>query len=507
MVAAVSERLITMAYGWANFAGFYHFCAVNVLNNMRLFFVLLALLAGSAQAQTTFRLTSVPASTPAGATLYLAGSFNTWNPGSAAHALTRQPDGSYTVTLPATVTGTLEFKFTRGSWASVESDAQNQDIGNRRYTATGAPATVDFQVLNWKDQGGSPPACTSTALTPNVQVISTAFQIPQLGRTRRVWVYLPTDYATSGRRYPVLYLHDGQNVFDQCTSFSGEWGVDEALAQLRQQGADPTGCIVVAIDNDGGQRLNEYSPWNNPQYGGGQGNQYVDFLVQTLKPYVDQQYRTLPDRLNTGIGGSSMGGLISLYAALKYPAVFGRAAVFSPAFWFAETDLKNYLHQHRATAGQPTRFYFVAGTQESQTMVPLMQAVRDSLQRAGYAATDLSYQTRTDGQHAEWFWRREFPAAYQWLYRPSGPTATTSGATAAVFQLFPNPASQKLTVQLPAGWRHARLEILDSAGRVVLRRTLRPAAAGIDVAELRRGTYVARLKGEQATLSQQFVKD
>ncbi|RTQ52143.1 T9SS type A sorting domain-containing protein [Hymenobacter gummosus] len=472
---------------------------------MRLFFALLVLLAGSAQAQTTFRLTSVPASTPAGATLYLAGSMNNWNPGSAAHALTRQPDGSYTVTLPATVTGALEFKFTRGAWSSVESDAQNQDIGNRRYTATGAPVTVDLQVVNWKDLG-APSTCTSSALQPNVQVMSTSFQIPQLGRTRRVWVYLPSDYATSGRRYPVLYLHDGQNVFDQCTSFSGEWGVDETLAQLQQSGQDATGCIVVAVDNDGAQRLNEYSPWNNPQYGGGQGAQYVDFLVQTLKPYVDQQYRTLPDRLNTGIGGSSMGGLISLYAALQYPAVFGRAAVFSPAFWFAEASLKNYLHQHRATASQPTRFYFVAGTQESQTMVPLMQAVRDSLLRAGYAATDLNYQVRTDGQHAEWFWRREFPAAYQWLYRPAGPTAAGTASRAAAFQLFPNPASQQLTVQLPEGWRHARLEIVDSAGRVVLRRTLR-AAATLSVAELRPGAYVARLKGEKQTLSQPFVRN
>ncbi|GAB2951990.1 alpha/beta hydrolase-fold protein [Hymenobacter coalescens] len=466
------------------------------------------LLAGaSARAQTTFRLTSVPAATPAGATLYMAGSFNNWNPGSAAHALTRQPDGTYTVTLPATVTGALEFKFTRGAWSSVESDAQNQDISNRRYTATGSPVTVDLQVLNWKDLGGGPAPCQSTALQPQVRVMSTAFQMPQLGRTRRVWVYLPADYATSTRRYPVLYLHDGQNVFDQCTSFSGEWGVDEALAQLQQQGLDPAGCVVVAIDNDGAQRLNEYSPWTNAQYGGGQGNQYVDFLVQTLKPYIDQNYRTLPDRLNTGIGGSSMGGLISLYAALEYPAVFGRAAIFSPAFWFAETELKNYLHQHRAAAGQPTRFYFVAGTQESQTMVPLMSAVRDSLQRAGYAATDLSYQTRADGQHAEWFWRREFPAAYQWLFRPAGVTDTRGPGQLPVLALYPNPASEVLHVPLPAGWRSARLEIVDSAGRVLRRRTLRTGDAAVRVAELPRGSYFVRLKGEKQTVTQQFVKE
>lgn len=472
---------------------------------MRLFFVLLLLLTGSLRAQTIVRLTSIPANTPTGATLYLAGSFNGWNPGSAAHALTRQSDGSYSVTLPATVTGALEFKFTRGSWASVETDAQNQDIPNRSYTATGAPATVNLQVLGWKDLGTTAP-CQSTALQPNVQIISTAFAMPQLGRTRRVWVYLPAGYASSPtRRYPVLYLHDGQNVFDQCTSFSGEWGVDEALAALQQSGQDPTGCIVVAVDNDGQQRLNEYSPWNNPQYGGGQGDQYVDFLVQTLKPHIDQQYRTLPDRLNTGIGGSSMGGLISLYAALKYPAVFGRAAIFSPAFWFAEAPLKAYLHQHRAVAGQSTRFYFVAGTQESQTMVPLMQAVRDSLQRAGYAAADMNMLALADGQHAEWFWRREFPAAYQWLYRPGTATPVRPASTPAI-QLFPNPASRSLTVQLPAGWQRARLEILDSAGRVALRRTLQGTTA-VDVSSLRRGSYFLKLQDGRNSLMQPFVKE
>ncbi|GAA4380178.1 alpha/beta hydrolase-fold protein [Hymenobacter koreensis] len=467
---------------------------------------LLLLLSGSISAQTTLRITSVPANTPANATLYVAGNFNNWNPGSAAHAFVKQPNGSYELTLAPTVTGTLEFKFTRGAWASVEADAQYADIPNRRYTVGSTPVTVDFQVANWKDLGGAGP-CQSTALQPNVQVISTSFQIPQLGRTRRVWVYLPNDYATSTRRYPVVYLHDGQNVFDNCTSFSGEWGVDETMSQLQQQGIDPAGCIAVAVDNGGGQRLNEYSPWNNPQYGGGQGDQYVDFLVQTLKPYIDTNYRTLPDRLNTGIAGSSMGGLISLYAAVKYPAVYGRVGVFSPAFWFAEAQLKNYLRQHPATAGQPTRFYFVCGAQESQTMVPLMQAVRDSLQRGGHATADLNYQVRADGQHAEWFWRREFPAAYQWLYRPAVPTAARTAGTFVRFSVFPNPAAETVLVQLPAGWREAKLEVVDTTGRVVMRQTLRQSETPVNVAALLRGTYTLRLRNSKKSAAETLVKE
>jgi metallo-beta-lactamase class B len=317
-----------------------------------------------------------------GVALYVAGSFNGWNPGSAAHALTRVADGTYEITLPA-VTGSIDYKFTRGSWATVESAADNTDVANRRYTFGTAPAIVAHEIINWKDLGASsPPASTANA---NVQVMATAFAMPQLnGRTRRVWLYLPTGYADNpARRYPVLYLQDGQNVFDAATSFSGEWGVDETLAQLQASGLSTAPCIVVAVDNGTG-RLDEYSPWRNEQYkAGGEGDKYVEFLVETLKPYIDANYRTEPGRASTGIGGSSMGALIATYAALKYPAVFGKVAAFSPAYWFAQAPLFDYVRQH--PANPDTRFYFVsgAGTNEGQTMVPLMTAMRDALLAGG----------------------------------------------------------------------------------------------------------------------------
>ncbi|SHI88072.1 Por secretion system C-terminal sorting domain-containing protein [Hymenobacter daecheongensis DSM 21074] len=465
--------------------------------------ILLSLLGVlGAQAQLTLKLTSIPANTPAGAVLYVAGSFNSWNPGSAAHALTKNADGTYQITLPQ-ATGTIEYKFTRGSWAAVETNATNGPVPNRSHTYTAGPATVTHTVLNWEDLGGGS-SCQSTAVQPNVQILSASFVIPQLGRTRRVWLYLPTDYATSTRRYPVLYMHDGQNVFDACTSFSGEWGVDETLKQLQQQGLDATGSIVVAIDNGGGERLNEYSPWSNPQYGGGQGDQYVDFLVQTLKPYIDTNYRTLTGREYTGIAGSSMGGLISTYAALKYPAVFGKVGVFSPAFWFAQQPLFQYVRQH--PANPDTRFYFVSGTQESQTMVPLMQAMRDSLQRGGVPAANLSYNPRTDGQHAEWFWKREFAAAYQWLYAPAGPTATKGSRPALAFSAYPNPAKNALTVQLPATVKEARLEVLDSAGRGVLKSKVY-AGQTVDVSRLAKGTYFLRLTAGKQVGTQSLLKE
>ncbi|GAA3996281.1 alpha/beta hydrolase-fold protein [Hymenobacter fastidiosus] len=465
--------------------------------------LLSCLLIFGAQAQVTFKLTSVPANTPATATIYLAGSFNNWSPGNAAHALTRNTDGTYQITLPAG-TGTIEYKFTRGTWATVETNAANGSVANRSYTF-GAGTLVSHTVLNWQDLGGGNPGCQTTAVQPNVRVMSTSFAIPQLGRTRRVWLYLPEGYlANPTSRYPVLYMHDGQNVFDACTSFSGEWGVDETLKQLQQQGLDATGCIVVAIDNGGGQRLNEYSPWNNPQYGGGQGDQYVDFLVQTLKPYIDTNYRTLTGREYTGIAGSSMGGLISTYAALKYPSVFSKVGVFSPAFWFAEQPLFQYVQQH--PANPDTKFYFVSGTTESQTMVPLMQAMRDALQSGGVPAANLSYNPRPDGQHAEWFWKREFAAAYQWLFAPAGPTAAKGGRPALAFSAYPNPARNALTVQLPEPVKDAKLEILDSTGRLVLKGKVR-AGQPVDVSRLAKGAYFLRLTAGKQVGTQALIKE
>jgi metallo-beta-lactamase class B len=361
---------------------------------------------------------------------------------------------------------------------------------------------VLHQVLNWEDVAGGPPSGGPSTAAANVTVISTAFAMPQLGRTRRVWLYLPADYASSGRRYPVLYLQDGQNVFDNQTSFAGEWSVDEALNLLQANGQDPTGCIVVAVDNSSA-RLDEYSPWNNPQYGGGQGDLYVDFLVQTLKPYIDTNYRTLPSRENTGIAGSSMGALIATYAALREPGVFGKIGVFSPAYWFAYPQLAAYAHAHPANPN--TRFYFVSGTTESSTMVPQMAAMRDSLRRGGVPAANLNFNTRTDGQHAEWFWKREFPAAYSWLYAPGAVTATRP-AQRLVVRVYPNPTAQELRVELPTALAEARLEISDATGRNVLRTTVRNGQA-VSLGNLASGFYLSRVVAGNAVGVVKFIKE
>ena len=363
----------------------------------------------------------VPAATPAGASVYVAGTFNNWNPADARYRLAAGGDGTYAITLPADVLGAVEFKFTLGSWDAVEVDSAQREVANRSFVIPASrPARWEGTVAAWRSGPATPPSHTATA---SVSILDTAFVMPQLGRTRRVWLYLPPGYATSGRRYPVLYLHDGQNVFDAATSFAGEWGVDETLDSLRALG--DSGVIVVAVDNGGAERANEYMPWAaaTGNIGGGQGGLYVDFLALTLKPWVDAHYRTLTDPAHTGVGGSSLGGLISCYAALKYPGVFGRAIVFSTPF-FINPDIYGMARAFRQPAS-PVRFYFDMGASEGlgsaglpdSAMVRSQRAMVDTLAAAGVdTARDARAVVRADGQHKEWFWRREFPAAYRYLF-------------------------------------------------------------------------------------------
>jgi metallo-beta-lactamase class B len=370
------------------------------------------------QGSFEIRLEQVPSYTPTGVSVYVAGNFNGWNPGDSAYRLTADGKGNHVIALPDSVRGPVEFKFTLGSWDAVETDSAGNGIENRGVVVVpGSGAAYVGRVAGWRDPRKKEVRAPSAR--PTVTVLSEAFQIPELARTRRVWLYLPPGYASDSARYPVLYMHDGQNVFDNATSFVGEWGVDETLDSLHALG--DKGAIVVAVDHGGSKRFDEYSPWKNAKYGGGEGDEYVDFLVKTLKPYIDSRYRTLSDRRNTGIAGSSMGGLISLYAAIRYPDVFGRAGVFSPAFWVAP---EAYAQVRDAGAlKNDLRLYFVSGGQEAATgeeagvYVKDQERMVDALLAAGLRRdVNVAAYIRPDGKHSEWFWRREFPAAYKWLF-------------------------------------------------------------------------------------------
>ena len=351
--------------------------------------------------QVTLRITSIPENTPTESTIYLAGSVNGWNPSDNNSIMQADGFGAYQLVIPE-ATGTVEYKFTRGSWPTVEGNAAGGFLPNRTFTF------ITLTIQSWEDiTGGS----NSTAAS-NVQILNPNFYIPQLDRNRRIWLYLPPDYFTSTKNYPVLYMKDGQNLFDNLTSFSGEWQVDETLNTLFEQG--DYGAIVVGIDNGGGQRLNEYSPWVNEQYGGGQGQEYMQFIAETLKPYIDENFRTRPEPEFNALIGSSMGALIATYGVCEYPYLFQKLGSFSPAYWFALTDLNTYLNNLMDLSTH--RSYFVAGQNESSTMVTNTTIIKNAMQNNGMTTDNTMTKFDSYGTHTESYWRGEFAAAYQWLF-------------------------------------------------------------------------------------------
>lgn len=202
-------------------------------------------------------------------------------------------------------------------------------------------------------------------------------------------------------------MHDAQNLFDAKTSFAGEWNVDETLDSLNAE------VIVVGIEHGNEKRLDELTPFKNEKYGGGNGDKYLDFIVTTLKPYIDKTYKTKPNKKNTAIFGSSLGGLISYYAVLKYPEVFGKAGVFSPSFWFS----KDIFEMTQKTKKLKAKIYFMCGDNEDAEMVPdvnKMVYLVDSI-RCHCLALNKT-EIIKGGQHNEKLWRENFKKAYLWLF-------------------------------------------------------------------------------------------
>ena len=281
------------------------------------FFLFLLWIPLIACSQLTIQVTSVPAGTPPGDNIYLAGNFNAWNPGDEDYKLAKAVDGTYQITIrPAP--GNLEFKFTRGSWQKVEGNAQGGFRPNRSLNYSGGALDIDLIIEGWEGESNQHTA------SPRVHIMDNAFSMPQFNTTRRIWLYLPEDYETSGKEYPVLYMHDGQNLFDKATSFAGEWMVDETLDSLFMHNRNT--AIVVGIDNGGANRINEYTPWPNNQYGGGEGRKYADFIVNTLKPHIDGQYRTKADRNNTGIISISLGAVLAVN--MRFQRIDNEISVF-----------------------------------------------------------------------------------------------------------------------------------------------------------------------------------
>ena len=358
-----------------------------------------------AQHTVTFKVKSLPQYHSSGSDIYIAGSFNGWNPQDAAYRFNKDSNGNYFLNF-SLADGRYEYKLTRGGWETVEC-RQGGVSGENHYLAVESDITVNVTVEEWKDR--FPVKQKESTASKNVRVVDSAFLIPQLNRTRKIWIYLPENYHTSRESFPVLYMHDGQNVFDDTTSFAGEWGVDDYLDSVYQKGIQ---AIVVAIDNGGAKRMNEYNPYDTKKFGKGEGKAYVDFIVKTLKPFIDKNYRTKKDKTNTTIAGSSMGGLITFYAVLQYPRVFGGAGIFSPSLWVAP---KLFDEIKTKAAKLNSRIYFYVGKQEDEEMVQNVLKAVELMNK--YSKSKITAVIRDDGQHSEATWRREFPLFYEWLIK------------------------------------------------------------------------------------------
>jgi predicted alpha/beta superfamily hydrolase len=236
------------------------------------------------------------------------------------------------------------------------------------------------------------------------------FSSPVLEGRRDVLVALPPHSVRPGRRFPVVYMHDGQNLFDPATSFAGDWGVGGTLEHHARQGRY---AIVVAVYNGRERRRYEYSPFPDIVHGGGGGADYLDMLIGELKPRIDGAFPTLPGREFTAIAGSSLGGLLSLYALFERPEIFGAAGVLSPSLWFADNAVVEYISHAPAVGG---RIYLDIGTEEGPDEVADARRLRDLLVRRGYRLDDtLRYFEDEGANHNESWWGPRLRAALPFL--------------------------------------------------------------------------------------------
>lgn len=338
---------------------------------------------------------------------FFASSINSWNPNDKNYQFKKTSLGHFELQLKLHTQGIIAYKITQGSWDKVESNKYGVDINNRETNASAIlkDTLIIIDVLAWKSDFQTMPK-VSTA-SKNVKVLVDDFYLRKLDKKRKIWIYLPSDYSYSQKKYPVIYMHDGQNLFDEKQSAFGEWGVDECLDSSIQS------YIVVGIENGLQDRLSEYSPYDFYYVSNdkdstkiiGRGTEYLESLVYDLKPYIDRNYRTLSDVKHTSICGSSMGGLISFYAIMRYPTVFGAAGVFSPAFWTNMNDLKKEMETK--SVDKDVNVFMITGGLEGERYVNNMFEISNLLSKQKVKRVHV--EVIPDGRHNEKLWRTQFP--------------------------------------------------------------------------------------------------
>ncbi|HBC75502.1 MAG TPA: esterase [Candidatus Wallbacteria bacterium] len=381
----------------------------------------------------------VPASTPAGDKIYIAGGHETMGDWKATGAeLIKISEYTYRFGARLEKDYEIEFKFTRGDFSKVEKDAKGHEIPNRKlfFNFEAGENKIDCAVEAWADinADGSSAGPKPPEITGDYEFIK-KFKSKILGNERDIIVLLPPSYKdkTSGsgetseteatevkaktgekklKRYPVLYMHDGNNLFDPNTSFQGvDWGVDEACAKLYKQSAINE-MIVIAVYN-GPDRIGEYTPFKDPKHEGGDGEKYLQFLIDELMPHVNSKYRTLTDAKNTAIGGSSLGGLISLYAGAKRSDKFSKVIVMSPSIWWADGKIIDYVTSAKLDAAK-TRIWVDMGGAEGEEGLSFTRKFNIAFKQKYPGFKNYIYKEFPDAPHNETAWRAriELPLRY-----------------------------------------------------------------------------------------------
>lgn len=374
-------------------------------------FSIVLLLSTTVFSQYNIRLIITNVATKSGDDIFVTGNFNNWNPRDINYKVKPFAAGRRAVVIKDIPAGTYAFKFTRGSFEKVETEGDGRDISDRVIEISDKDVSEEITIKGWKDN--YPDKLKPYTASPQVKIIDTAFDIPQLNRKRRVWIYLPKGYATATKSYPVLYMQDGQNLFNEQTAAFGEWGVDEVVDSIQKAGGKE--CIIVGLDNGGDKRISEYAPYpfeSNKKKINAEGKQFADFIANTLKPFIDSKYRTKKNSDNTFIAGSSMGAVISLYAMMQYPNVFGGAGIFSPAFW---TSKELYVDAATFKNSSLFKIYFYCGYKESKDMVDDMNKMADVF--ANKVNIKMYRATSEFGQHNEKYWHKEFASFYNWILK------------------------------------------------------------------------------------------
>ncbi len=374
---------------------------------MNVFLTLLTVLQDSL-CTVNFRV-KVPYFTP-NSDIYFASNYNGWNPCNDAFKLVKEDTGVFSLSVSLPRGFPLEYKFTRGSWLTVEKGVKGEEIPNRTLVVL-QDTTIEIEVANWRDFLEN--ERKSHNISGNVEKIEFKSRILRYYNPRKVWIYLPPDYEVSNKRYPVLYMQDGQNLFDDSESYAGEWHVDEILEEMyKEKGFS---LIVVGIENAQEYRIDEYSPYFNEKYSrGGGGKLYVDFVVKELKPFIDQNYHTEPQI--TGILGSSLGGLISIYAGFLYPEIFKIVGSMSGAFWF-NPEIKDFISRSEVC---PQRVYLDWGLKESENPDFYVKGNREilgTLKNRFGQRIEFKWVEDPEGIHHESSWSKRFRSAVEFLFK------------------------------------------------------------------------------------------